>query len=324
MPQDSEDRRKYIRISNIDAQILLAHQFYKVKDLSAQGLAAICESGFDPHLIDQLKKGEFEFTLSDPSGSKIICNGKIIRLERKNNDIVAIGISFEPKKSEKNVKKASQIIAVGGAKGGVGKTIVSVNLALSLSRCNRSVVLFDGDFGNANCHTLLGLTTVQDTLEEYLLSDLSLSKFTMATAYPKLNLICGASNKIDTILNQKEKNQKLIRDLQQLTFDYIIIDLGAGIGDHTLDLYNIADHKLIVVTPQFTALQNAYSFVKSALYQEAQKKEKLQLFLAKFNEDILKMKSLLDSPDAEARFEYKNTIKTHDCFESREIMQHKE
>ncbi|MBF0301269.1 MAG: P-loop NTPase, partial [Oligoflexia bacterium] len=62
---------------------------------------------------------------------------------------------------------ANKIIAIGGAKGGVGKTILTVNLALALTEVNQSVIILDADFGSANCNTMLGIIEPTKSIEDY-------------------------------------------------------------------------------------------------------------------------------------------------------------
>ncbi|MEI8346141.1 MAG: P-loop NTPase [Pseudomonadota bacterium] len=160
--------------------------------------------------------------------------------------------------------KKQRIVAVGGGKGGVGKTLFSINLSLALSKRDQSVLVFDGDLGNANCHTLLGITKVEKSLDEYFKDNIPLNETIVATVYPNLSLICGASNSVNSFINDVDVQKRLKKDILNLDYDYIIIDLGAGIGDETIELYNLAQEKIIVLTPQLTSLQNAYSFVKAS------------------------------------------------------------
>lgn len=193
----------------------------------------------------------------------------------------------------KKQRRVKHILAVGGSKGGVGKTVVAVNLALTLSKMGHSVVLFDADLGNANCHTLLGIRHIDKSLDEYLLKGVSIDEIIVSSPFVKLRLICGASNKVDQCLRDEAVKKKLFDDLCELNTDYIIIDLGAGLGDDMLDLYNLADVKIMVTSPQFTALQNAYSFVKSAYCYEVKKKPHLGPLLTRVSDDPIKLKALI-------------------------------
>lgn len=135
--------------------------------------------------------------------------------------------------------------------------------------------MIDGDFGNANCHTLLGITRVEKSLEEYLRRETGISDVTVPTAYHNVSLVCGASNKVDELLQSGDNKERLFNDIRSLECKFVILDLGAGINDNTLDLYNLSEEKIVVVTPQFTSLQNAYSFIKSAFLHEIKNNSQL-------------------------------------------------
>ncbi len=189
--------------------------------------------------------------------------------------------------------RAAKTIAVGGGKGGVGKTIVAVNLALALSRMQKNVTLLDGDISNCNCNTLLGITKVDSSLVEYLRKERSLDEITVSTAYPGLSLVCGAQYKVDTSLTAEMP--RLLNDIRQVEADCLVIDLGAGVSDETLDLYRLADDKIIIVTPQVTSLQNAYGFIKSAFFYDLKRSGGLAAFLDKAGSDPQKMHALIGS-----------------------------
>jgi flagellar biosynthesis protein FlhG len=188
--------------------------------------------------------------------------------------------------------RAGRTIAVGGGKGGVGKTIVAVNLALAISRLQKNVTLLDGDIGNCNCNALLGITRVDSTLEEYFRRERSLEEITVSTAYPGLRLVCGAQNKVGAFLTTEMPH--LLNDLGQVDADCLVIDLGAGMSDETLDLYRFADDKIIVVTPQVTSLQNAYGFIKSAFFHDLKRSGGLAALLNEAGSDPQKLRALVD------------------------------
>ena len=189
--------------------------------------------------------------------------------------------------------KAAKTIAVGGGKGGVGKTIIAVNLALALSRMQKNVTLLDGDISNCNCNTLLGITKVDSSLEEYLREERSLDEITVSTAYPGLRLVCGAQNKVGASLTAEMP--RLLNDIRQVDADCLVIDLGAGVNDETLDLYRLADEKIIIVTPQVTSLQNAYGFIKSAFFHDLKRSGGLAAFLDQAGSDPKKLHALIGS-----------------------------
>jgi len=288
-----------------------------VVDISAGRLQVECTAGFTDETIKRLSGGIFGFILRDPTtDNEIELIGELVRHERADDGgkVTRIWIAKKEKnwsrplrqdtgskaggRHEKAISldtgrgRAGKTIAVGGGKGGVGKTIVAVNLALALSRILKNVTLFDGDMGNCNCNTLLGITKVDGSLEEYLRKKRSLEEITISTAYPGLRLVCGAQNKVDAFLTAQMS--RLLNDVRQVDTDCLVIDLGAGMGDETLDLYRFADDKIIVVTPQVTSLQNAYGFIKSAFFHDL-KRSGLATLLGKAGSDPQKLRTLIDS-----------------------------
>ena len=162
----------------------------------------------------------------------------------------------------------SKLWAVGGGKGGIGKSIISLNLAYWLAKLNQKVVLIDADLGGANLHTLLGIKFVKNTLADYLNKRVkSLDDIAITTPIPGLRLICGASDIVGLANPQYLQKQKIIKALQNLDADHLIMDLGAGSSFNTLDFFLNCNYKIAVITPQPTALQNGYGFIKSALYR---------------------------------------------------------
>ena len=87
---------------------------------------------------------------------------------------------------------------------------------------------------------------------------------------------------------------RLLNDISQVYADCLVIDLGAGMSDETLDLYRLADDKIIVVTPQVTSLQNAYGFIKSAFFHDL-KRSGLAALLKKAGPDPQKLHTLIGS-----------------------------
>lgn len=163
---------------------------------------------------------------------------------------------------------APRLWAVGGGKGGVGKSIVSLNLAYWIAKMGHRVVLVDADLGGANLHTLLGIKFVHHTLADYLDRKISnLDKIAIDTTVPGLRLICGASDIVGLANPQYARKLKLMRALEELDVEHMILDLGAGTDFNTLDFFLLCTYKIAVIAPQPTALQNGYGFVKSALYR---------------------------------------------------------
>ncbi len=159
----------------------------------------------------------------------------------------------------------ARVITVTSGKGGVGKSNLSVNLAVNLRRHGKRVLIFDADFGLANVEVMFG------AIPKYNLSDV------MYNGKQIVDIITKGPLDIDFIsagsgisgLNNLTKDQItfLINNISYLDYltDIIIIDTGAGISDSVLDFVIASPEVLLVVTPDPSSLTDSYSLVK-ALY----------------------------------------------------------
>ncbi len=159
--------------------------------------------------------------------------------------------------------------SIGGGKGGVGKSIFTLGLGVCLAQMGKRVILIDGDLGGANLHTLMGVRYPQVTLEDFLLRKvLRLEETILKTQFDGIGLICGADDILGAANPTYAQKVRLIQQIEALPADFVLLDLGAGTSFNTLDLFNFSPGKIVVFTSQVTSLQNAYGFIKSALYRK--------------------------------------------------------
>jgi flagellar biosynthesis protein FlhG len=165
---------------------------------------------------------------------------------------------------------AARILSVGGGKGGVGKSVIAANLAVYVARSGAKTILVDADLGAANLHTLFDLRRAGRTLNELFTREIeSLEEAAVEVGVPNLRLIAGSSATAGAANLNHAQKLKLVRQLQGLDADVVIIDVGAGISFNVVDLFNAADFRLLVITPQLTSVQNAYGFLKAAVFRVA-------------------------------------------------------
>jgi len=159
--------------------------------------------------------------------------------------------------------------SIGGGKGGVGKSLITLGLGVALSRLGKRVILIDGDLGGANLHTLVGVRYPHITLEHFLTNKVSrLEDTIIETPLEGIGLICGADDLLGVANPSYTQKIKLLDQLEQLPAQYVLMDLGAGTSFNTLDFFNYCSGKIALFTSQATSLQNAYGFIKSALYRK--------------------------------------------------------
>lgn len=194
-------------------------------------------------------------------------------------------LSVEPGRSPRPSPR--RIIAVGGGKGGIGKSLVSANLGVALAQSGQRVLLVDADLGGANLHTCLGVAQPSATLSDFLLKPKAqLEEVSIPTGVPNLALVAGAQDSLDAANVKYAQKQKLLKALQQQPVDYLVLDLGAGTSFNTLDFFLVADHGVLVVLPEPTSIENAYRFVKAAFFRRLQQVE-AQFGIEKLVEDAL-------------------------------------
>lgn len=165
---------------------------------------------------------------------------------------------------------AALVWAVGGGKGGIGKSFLVANLATVAARCGKRVILIDADLGGANLHTCLGVragerVSLSDYLEDRVLE---LEKVAIETPVPGLRLILGALGHTGKAETTAEQRSALLRAVRKLPADLVIFDLAAGTDRSTIDFFLEADEGFVVTTPEPTAIENAYAFLRAAFYRK--------------------------------------------------------
>ncbi len=158
--------------------------------------------------------------------------------------------------------------AIGGGKGGVGKSIVSLMLGVSLARQGKKVILVDADLGGSNLHTLAGIKYPLYTLADFIKRQVeNIEEVLIDTPVENMRLICGADDMLGIANPKNTQKTRILNHLNRLEADYILLDLGAGTSFTSMDFFLYAPNKIVVLTPQITSIQNAYGFIKSSLYR---------------------------------------------------------
>jgi flagellar biosynthesis protein FlhG len=156
-------------------------------------------------------------------------------------------------------------IAIGGGKGGIGKSLVAVTLGIELVRRGLRVVLVDCDLGGANLHSFLGMEYPKETLSDFVLRRVeNLSQLVITTPVPGLGLVSGARNAIQVANPMHQQKLRLLRAVQKLDADVAVLDLGAGTHYNVVDFFLQAHHGILLIVPEPTSVENAYRFLKAA------------------------------------------------------------
>lgn len=189
-----------------------------------------------------------------------------------------------------------QIIPVASGKGGVGKSLLSANLAITLGQAGKKVILADLDLGASNLHLVIGQSSPKAGIGTYLTGENSFEQIIQPTEYENVFFIAGDSE-IPGLSSIKTSQKKaLIKKFQSLDCDYLIIDLGAGTHLTILDLFLLSPQGIIVTAPTVTATLNGYLFLKNAVFRlmanSFKKNSKAFQFLEKLKNDSSSLQKL--------------------------------
>lgn len=171
-------------------------------------------------------------------------------------------------------KPVAKVITVTSGKGGVGKSSISVNLAIQLSRMGKRVVIFDADFGLANIEIMLGLHP-KFNLADMMYRGKSLNDIIMYGP-ENVGFISGGSGIQELANLSRDQVITLIQKLSELDdyADVIIVDTGAGISDTVLEFVAASEEVLLVATPEPTSITDAYALLKTLNKKASYRPEK--------------------------------------------------
>ena len=155
----------------------------------------------------------------------------------------------------------SETLAIASGKGGVGKTTISVNLALSQSNSGRCLLL-DADMGMANAHILLGINpkiSVRDVIE----GNLSLED-AIVKGPNNIQFLSGGSGITELLNIDENKKFNFIRSFDALTnkVDNLFVDVSAGADEMALNMISASDKLLIVLVNEPTSFMDAFTLIK--------------------------------------------------------------
>ena len=155
-----------------------------------------------------------------------------------------------------------RIVSVVSGKGGVGKTFVSTSLSLIAATTGQRVLLIDGDLSLANVDIALGVKT------KHHLGDVLAGRVTLSEAIvpgPNGLFVLPASAGVAELAHMSDDDQRQLLSALRVPlspFDLVVIDCGAGVGDNVVFFGRAAHESVVVLTPEPTALADAYATIK--------------------------------------------------------------
>ncbi len=153
----------------------------------------------------------------------------------------------------------------------MGKTFLAANLSIALARAGYRVIAVDTDVEGANLHTLVGVKSPARTLADFIAGrEHDLLRLVVATPTTNLGLIAATQGNLGGAQPEPSRRADMLAQLRRMPCDFVIVDCGAGAHAATLDYFLVSDDGLIVVHPEPTSVENAYTFVRAAFYRRMQ------------------------------------------------------
>ncbi|MEO2266887.1 MinD/ParA family protein [Pseudoalteromonas sp. YIC-656] len=166
------------------------------------------------------------------------------------------------RRMNQNNNQGVKVIAVTGGKGGVGKTNVSLNLAIAMGQQGKRVLVLDADLGLANCDVMLGLR-VEKNLSHVLSGECDLRDI-LVTGPAGIRIAPATSGSQSMVELSPAEHAGLIRAFSELDndFDVLIVDTAAGISDMVLSFSRASQDVVVVVCDEPTSITDAYALIK--------------------------------------------------------------
>ena len=163
------------------------------------------------------------------------------------------------------------VLPVAGGKGGIGKSIIAANIAVTIASRGQDVVAMDLDLGASNLHAIFGIRNSEKNVMNFASHpDIQLEDMLLTTEYPRTKVICGAPNFAGAADLPPKQKLRILHSITTLDCDYVILDLGAGSSFNVTDFFLKGELGVIVLVPEITSLLDAYSFLKTTLYRRLQ------------------------------------------------------
>ena len=166
-----------------------------------------------------------------------------------------------------------RVVAIGGGKGGVGKSLVAANVGIFLATLGKRVVLVDAAFGAANLHIFAGLPRPSRSIAEALTAGgPRLAELAVPTHVPGVKLVGAVYDPPWVAEPSPDRVQALADQLHDLPADWVVVDLGGGVAAPVLELFLAADVQIVVAVPDPTSIELMHRFTKAAFLRSLERR----------------------------------------------------
>jgi flagellar biosynthesis protein FlhG len=167
------------------------------------------------------------------------------------------------------IRSVRRVIAVGGGRGGVGKSLVAGSLAVYFAQLGKSVVLVDGDATGGNLHAQFGLRASSEAEPE---DPAALAQALVPTSIPGLSILAAPHDAVEPPLALRAgRKMRWLARLRSLPVEYLVIDVGPGHGAFALDVMAVADVALCVTVPEPPAIETTYRYLRASFRRNLRK-----------------------------------------------------
>lgn len=156
-----------------------------------------------------------------------------------------------------------KIWVVGAGKGGVGKTFISSSLGITLAKSKLNTLLVDLDLSGANLHTTLGMELDTQNLSRFLRREDTLENIVRPTKVPRLSYVQGAWDQWSGNRGLHELAREIVQESRRMKFDYIVFDLGPGATELNIEMFKLADERILVTSAEPTSIEKSYRFLET-------------------------------------------------------------
>jgi len=184
------------------------------------------------------------------------------------------------------------IIPIASGKGGVGKSIFAANLAIALARMGHSVVVADMDMGGSNLYTCLGLPNKYPGIGDFLKAgNISFEELMVQTPIPNLRFLPGDGRTPFMANISYDQRLLLLKEIRNISAEYVILDLGAGTVFNTLNFYGLAYKGMIITTFETPSIMNFIMFLRNFMFRNISNivrhnQRALNMFVAAFQQPM--------------------------------------
>ncbi|MDP8206990.1 MAG: MinD/ParA family protein [Candidatus Electryonea clarkiae] len=184
-------------------------------------------------------------------------------------------------------EKIAWRIAVTSGKGGVGKSNVSLNLAIAFAKLGKRVLLVDADTNLANIDILLGIK-IKHTLPEMIFGKIFLSEV-LVNGPEGIKILPGSNGVIEVLEHDEEVRRKIFDIFNELErqFDIIVVDTGAGLSENVVQFVIGADDVVLVTNSEPTSITDAYAMIKIAVARNPALRMHIMINLAAKQSDAI-------------------------------------